>query len=286
MQAILLTSECDAGSPGFHRRVPHSHPGVKPVPPHPQSVPTRHQATPSHQRKSKTHAHSDTDSAMQPGLRAGRTLAVTRPPPKRSATSRLSSQSAGQSTTPPAALSVAKSEAQSGAESGQGKAQSALQSGSMFPESQAESLEQPSKAPQDSGDSDPSLPSSRAPKGSRQPHTAPVHQSSASQSATRTLVTFGHSRQQDGAGTSASPGYPPGFANPSSNGRTVVINGFRKGMAGPEARQQTLDLCAYFGEVSCCWLRKGKSSCWFTIVQFVEVSSHDILKHLLCWLVG
>ena len=225
---------------------------------------------------------------MQPGPRPGRTLAITRPAPKHEATPRLSPHLSGQLTAKPAALYVAESEAQADAESGQDKPlskaqsalQSGLQSGSMFPESQAESLEQPSQAPQDSGESDPPQAPSRASRGSRQPHMVSLRQSSASQSATRQLVTSRHNRRQDGASTSASPEYPPGLANPNSNGRTVVVSGFKKGMAGPEARQQTLDLCAQFGEVSCCWLRKGKSSCWFTIVQFAEVSLDGVLAPL------
>jgi len=42
-------------------------------------------------------------------------------------------------------------------------------------------------------------------------------------------------------------------------------------MAGPEAKQRAMDMCAQFGGVSACWLRKGKSSCWFVIVRFTEV---------------
>lgn len=158
------------------------------------------------------------------------------------------------------------------------------QSWSDVPEQQgrAAALEQPRKAPQDSGDSDPPQPLRKGPRASKHPLTVPVGQPPASQSAfqsaTPPVVIIGQRRRHGSPSTSSYSGQPSGFANPSSDGRTVVVSGFKKGAAGPQARQQTLDMCAQFGDVSCCWLRKGKSSCWFTIVQFAQVS----LRMLLC----
>jgi len=81
--------------------------------------------------------------------------------------------------------------------------------------------------------------------------------------------------------TSTSHPAPMGFANPTSDGRTVVVTGFRKGMAGPEAKQMALGLCAQFGGISACWLRKGKSSCWFVIVHFTEVIPVSLISACL-----
>lgn len=180
------------------------------------------------------------------------------------------------------AFSATHSTAQSESEM-QASTQFEAQSWSDVPELQglAASLEQPSKAPQDSGDSGPLQPLREGPRASRHPLTAPMGQppasQSASQSATQPVVIMGQYRRHGSPSTSAYSGQPSGFANPSSDGRTVVVSGFRKGAAGPQARQQTLDMCGQFGDVSCCWLRKGKSSCWFTIVQFAEVSSRVLL---------
>ena len=231
-----------AGTPALHRRVPHSHPGVKPIAMHPQLSP----------------------------------IAVTRSIVQDAAWP--SSNSPAQLAEHSATSSTAQSEAHSTLQSGP---QSKVQSWYDLPEHQrqAASFEQPSKAPQDSGDSDPPLPIRRAPRASRHPPTAPLRQPSASQSpasqaaAAGQLVIMGQSRRHESPSKSVCSRYPPGSANPSSDGRTVVVSGFRKGSAGPQAKQQTLDMCAQFGDVSCCWLRKGRSSCWFSIVQFAEVST-------------
>lgn len=61
-------------------------------------------------------------------------------------------------------------------------------------------------------------------------------------------------------------------ASPCSNGRSVVINGFKKGMPGFEAKERALAACKHFGAVSLTWLRKGKTGCWFVIAQFEKVS--------------
>lgn len=219
-----------------HRRVPHSHPGVKPVAVH--ANPSKQQHTSLHRRKSGQHVQllSDTDSAMQASSSQGRTIPFTRTGSRHQ----------------PAAQS----------------ASTAVICGQFFP---TDCLEQPSQAPQDSGDSESSQTSWRGPKGStRQAHVS----SSGIQAVSRSSGAAGQGGMAaavNSPSTSASCQGPPGFANPSSDGRTVVVNGFRKGMAGPEARQKAMDMCMLYGQVSACWLRKGKSSCWFVIAQFAEV---------------
>ncbi|KAL3152433.1 hypothetical protein ABBQ32_001483 [Trebouxia sp. C0010 RCD-2024] len=280
-----------AGTPALHRRVPHSHPGVKPIALQPQLAPTHHQAT-AHHCQSHTPASAPT---QQPSSSLpGRAPAVA---PSKSAGCQASS-SAAQAEAASATWSTAQSEASSASRSaaqaeassaGDSAAQSEKQASMQFggqswsddPELQGRvaSLEQPSKAPQDSGDSDQPQPLHKGPRASRHPLTAHVGQPPASQStfqsATQPVVIMGQYRWHGSPSTSAYSGQPPGFANPSSDGRTVVVSGFRKGSAGPQARQQTLDMCGQFGDVSCCWLRKGKSSCWFTVVQFAEAERHS-----------
>lgn len=209
-----------AGTLVMHRRVPHSHPGVKPITI--QAIPNRCHCTPTHQQRLTTPGQpaSDTDSAMQAPSNQGRTLPLTR--------------------------------------SGTFVKGQPLQN---------DSREQPSQAPQDSGDSDPSRPPRRRPRGStRQPN---LSLSGAAQSLSAGGHGAGHSPSTS-ATSSAYQGIPDG-ANPASDGRTVVVSGIRKGMPGPEARQGVMELCAQHGEVTACWLRKGKSSSWFGIAQFAEV---------------
>ena len=273
----------NAGTPALHRRVPHSHPGVKPIAiaTQPQLAPTQYRASPSHHHRSHTSASSGTDQAMQTPSQPGRTTAMTHTK-KQSAAAWPTSHSAAQPTERSARPASAQCEAQSDAQSG---TQCEAQSWADLPEQQHQAAcpEQPSKAPQDSGDSDPPQPTRRAPRAYRHPPTSSSRQTSASQSAASQPTAAGQAffsgqgRRHGSPSTSANSGQPPGFANPSSDGRTVVVSGFRKGSAGPQAKQQTLDMCALFGDVSCCWLRKGKSSCWFTIVQFAEVSTPDRL---------
>lgn len=268
--------DANAGTPALHRRVPHSHPGVKPIGMQPQLAPTRNRSSPSHHRRSHTSASSGTDQAMQTLSRPGRTIAVTHTK-NQSAAAWPNSHSAAQPTKRSARLASSQYEAQSDVQSGM---QCEAQSWADLPEQQhqAAALEQPSKAPQDSGDSDPPQPTRRAPRAFRHPPSSTSRQPSASQSAASQPTAAGQAfltgqgRRHGSPSTSVNSGQPPGYTNPSSDGRTVVVSGFRKGSAGPQAKQQTLDMCAQFGDVSCCWLRKGKSSCWFTIVQFAEVS--------------
>ena len=267
----------NVGTPASHRRVPHSHPGVKPIGMGPQLAPTQYQATSSHHCRSHTSASSGTDQAMQAPSQPGRTIAITHTK-NQSAAAWPTSYSTAQPTECLARPAAVQSEAQSGVQSG---TQFEAQSWSDLPEQQrqAASLEQPSKAPQDSGDSDPPQPTRRAPRAFRQPPTMSSRRPSASQSAASQPAAAGQAfftvqgRRHGSPSTSAYSGHPPVFANPSSDGRTVVVSGFRKGSAGPQAKQQTMDMCAEYGDVSCCWLRKGKSSCWFTILQFAEVST-------------
>ena len=269
------------GTTLLHRRVPHSHPGVKPIAMQPQLAPTQYPVTSSHQCGSHTSASSGIDQATQ-SPQFGRNMAVTHTK-HQTAAAWSTPYSAASLTERMARPAAAQSEAQSGMQSSE--AQHEAQSWSDPPEQQrqAASLEQPSKAPQDSGDSDPPQPTRRAPKAFRHPHTASSRQPLASQSAaplpaaTGQAFVTGQGRRHGSPSTSACSGPPPGFANSSSDGKTVVVSGFRKGSAGPQAKQQTLDMCEEFGDVSCCWLRKGKSSCWFTIVQFAEVSTPDNL---------
>ena len=285
--------DASAGTPPLCRRVPHSHPGLKPIALPPQLAPTQSQSTSSHHRRSYTPAATGTDSAtpsMQAPPQPGRTIAVTRPK-HQSAAAGPDSSSPAQRTEHSVTWAAAQAEAQSAAHaealqsSAESGAQCEAQSWSDLPEQQrqAVSQEQPSQAPQDSGDSDPPQPPRRAPRAFRHPPTAsgrqppaPLPVASQSAAAGQVVIT-GQGRQQDSPGRSAYYGQHPGFANPSSDGRTVVVSGFRKGSSGPQAKQQTLDMCAEFGDVSCCWLRKGRSCCWFSIVQFTDVSPPPIV---------
>lgn len=266
--------DTNAGTPAQHRRVPHSHPGVKPIAVQPQLAPTHNQATPHH-RRSVSPTSSDTRHAIQAPSQPGRAPAVA--PSKSQGAAWVASSSRAQPAASSASHSAAESERRS-------SVQFEAQSWCDVPVQQdlAASLEQPSKAPQDSGDSDTHQgPLRKGPRASRHAHTAPLRQLPASQSASQPVVIVGQCRRHASPSTSAYPGQPPGFTNPTSDGRTVVVSGFRKGAAGPQARQQTLDVCAQFGDVSCCWLRKGKSSCWFTVVQFAEVG----MLQSVCWYV-
>lgn len=284
--------DASAGTPGVHRRVPHSHPGLKPIALPPQLAPTQDQATSSHHRRPHTPAAAgvamQSMQSMQTSPQPGRTIAVTRPK-HHSAASGAPSSSSAQTAQHSVSQRAAQAEAQSTAQS---DAQCEAQSWSGLPEQQhqAASLELPSRAPQDSGDSgDPPQPTLRAPRAFRHPPTASLRQPPpslpvASQSAAAgQVVITGHGRMHGSPGRSAYCGQPPGFASPSSDGRTVVVSGFGKGSSGPQAKQQTLDMCAEFGDVSCCWLRKGRSS-WFSIVQFADVSTpHIVLMCVYVW---
>lgn len=61
-------------------------------------------------------------------------------------------------------------------------------------------------------------------------------------------------------------------ANPCSDGRSIVISGFKRGIAGFEAKERALAACKPFGAVGSSWVRKGRTGCWFVIAQFDEVS--------------
>ncbi len=227
----------DSGTPTVPRRVPHSHPGVKPVPI--QANPNQRQRTPSHHRRSMQNSQlaSDADSAMQTSSKPGRTVPLERYGLRHQPSTQPASSVTGQ----------------------------------LLP---TDSLEQPSQAPQDSGDTEPTQSTQQGPRGStRQPLMASLgnpaaYQPSGAVGADRGGVA---DSSPSTSATSTSHPAPLGFANPTSDGRTVVVTGFRKGMAGPEAKQRAMDMCAQFGGVSACWLRKGKSSCWFVIVRFTEV---------------
>ena len=219
------------------RRVPHSHPGVKPVPI--QANPNQRQRTPSHHRRSMQNSQlaSDADSAMQTLPKQGRTVPLKRSGSRHQPATQSASSMTGQ----------------------------------LLP---SYSLEQPSQAPQDSGDSEATQSIWRGPWGSTR---QPLVSSSGNPAANQPSGAVGADRggaadsSPSTSATSTSHPAPLGFANPTSDGRTVVVTGFRKGMAGPEAKQMALDMCAQFGGISACWLRKGKSSCWFVIVHFTEV---------------
>ena len=172
-------------------------------------------------------------------------------------------QSAGQSQAQSAGLHDTRSSVQSLASSGDAQCQ-------------AESAEQLSQAPQDSGESDAPQHLQSATRFPPQSHKAAFRHLSPPSSALRHSVNSGRQRRYGSPRTEAPAGCQFGSANPSSDGRTVVVNGFTKGVSGTEARQQALDACAPFGQVSYCWLRKGKSSCWFSIVQFAEVSLYKL----------
>ena len=225
----------DSGAPTAPRRVPHSHPGVKPVPIQANPNQRQCQRTPSHHRRSMQNSQlaSDADSAMQTLPKQGQTVL------------RKSSKPATQS--------------------------ASNMTGRLLP---SDSVEQPSQAPQDSGDSEATQSTQRGPQGSTWQllmsllGNPAVNQPAGAVGADRGRAAVS---SPSTSATSISHPAPMGFANPTSDGRTVVVTGFRKGMAGPEAKQMALDLCAQFGGISACWLRKGKSSCWFVIVHFTEV---------------
>ena len=180
-------------------------------------------------------AASDADSAMQASSTQGRTVALTRFRSKQPPAAHSSSNTAGQ----------------------------------------ADLMEQPSQAPQDSTDSEPTQPIRRRHRGSAKQlcmsslgnPAAALHSGAAGQDQCEAI-----GRSPSTCTTNMSHQAPPGFASPASDGRTVVVTGFNKGLAGPEARQRAVDLCSQHGETTACWLRKGKSSCWFIIVQYTEVS--------------
>ena len=65
-------------------------------------------------------------------------------------------------------------------------------------------------------------------------------------------------------------------ANPCSDGRSVVISGFKKGTPGFEAKERALVVCKPLGPVTASWVRKGRTGCWFVIIQFEEVSVQNI----------
>ena len=130
------------------------------------------------------------------------------------------------------------------------------------------SPEQPSQAPQDSDDSRPHEQLPRSRKGScRQPSSFSAGQQAASalqgQGTTAAVIS--------GSISFNSVVASPRVSGPASDGRTVVLNGLKMDTAGAGAKQQATEFCRQFGDVNCCWLRKGKSSYWFAIVQFAEV---------------
>ena len=65
-------------------------------------------------------------------------------------------------------------------------------------------------------------------------------------------------------------------ANPCSDGRSVVISGFKKGTPGFEAKERALAVCKPLGAVTASWVRKGRTGCWFVIIQFEEVCLQSI----------
>lgn len=178
-------------------------------------------------------AASDADSAMQASSSQGRTVALTRFRSKQQPAAQSSSDTAGQ----------------------------------------ADLMEQPSQAPQDSTDSEPTQPIRRRHRGSaKQLCMSSLGSPAAAQHSGTAGQDQREATDRSTCATNMSHQAPPGFASPVSDGRTVVVTGFNKGMAGPEARQRAVDLCSQHGEIAACWLRKGKSSCWFIIVQYTEVS--------------
>lgn len=226
-----------SGTPTVPRRIPHSHPGLKPVPL--QANPNQRQRTPSHHRRSMQNSQlaSDADSAKQTLPKQGRTA------PRSGSRHQPATQSASSMT------------------------------GQLPP---SDSPEQPSQAPRDSGDSEATQSTQRGPQGSTwQPLMSLLGSPAVNQPAGAVGADRGGAA--DGSpstsATSTSHPAPLGFPNPTSDGRTVVVTGFRKGMAGPEAKQMALDMCAQFGGISACWLRKGKSSCWFVIIHFTEITT-------------
>lgn len=66
--------------------------------------------------------------------------------------------------------------------------------------------------------------------------------------------------------------FSEGATNPCSNGRSVVISGFKKGMPGFEAKERALAACKPHGTVHDSWVRKGRTGCWFVVAQFDEVT--------------
>ena len=235
MSVSLMCHMPNSGTPTVPRRIPHSHPGLKPVPL--QANPNQRQRTPSHHRRSMQNSQlaSDADSAKQTLPKQGRTA------PRSGSRHQPATQSASSMT------------------------------GQLPP---SDSPEQPSQAPQDSGDSEATQSTQRGPQGSTwQPLMSLLGSPAVNQPAGAVGADRGGAA--DGSpstsATSTSHPAPLGFPNPTSDGRTVVVTGFRKGMAGPEAKQMALDMCAQFGGISACWLRKGKSSCWFVIIHFTEV---------------
>ncbi|DBB10751.1 TPA: hypothetical protein ACH3X3_007239 [Trebouxia sp. C0006] len=228
-----------SGAPTAPRRVPHSHPGVKPVPI--QANPNQRQRTPSHHRRSMQNGQlaSDADSAMQTLPKQGQTVPLQRSGSRHQRATQSASNMTGQ----------------------------------LLP---SDSVEQPSQAPQDSGDSEATQSTQRGPQGSTwQPLMSSLGNPAVNQPAGAVGADRGRAAvsSPSTSATSTSHPAPMGFANPTSDGRTVVVTGFRKGMAGPEAKQMALGLCAQFGGISACWLRKGKSSCWFVIVHFTEAAA-------------
>ncbi|KAL0031516.1 hypothetical protein WJX77_004620 [Trebouxia sp. C0004] len=223
------------GTPPVPRRVPHSHPGVKPVPI--QANPNPGQRTPSHRRSMQnSQLASDADSAIQTSLKHGRTVPLKR--------SGLRHQPATQS--------------------------ASRVTGQLLP---TDSLEQPIQAPQDSGDFEASQSTQQGPWGStRQPFMSSLGNPAANQPSGAVGPNRGGAADSSPSTSATSTSHPAplGFANPTSDGRTVVVTGFRKGMAGPEVKQRAMDMCAQCGGISACWLRKGKNSCWFVIVRFTE----------------
>ena len=226
-----------SGTPTVPRRVPHSHPGVKPIPI--QANPNQCQRTPSHHRRSMQNSQlaSDADSAMQTSSKQGRTV----PLKCTTQTHQPATQSASSMT------------------------------GQLLP---SDSLEQLSQAPQDLGNSEATQSTQRGPQGfTWQPLMSSLGNPAVNQPAGAVRADRGGAADSSPSTSANGTNHPAplGFANPTSDGRTVVVTGFRKGMAGPEAKQMALDMCAQFGGISACWLRKGKSSCWFVIVHFTEV---------------
>ncbi|DBB10750.1 TPA: hypothetical protein ACH3X3_007239 [Trebouxia sp. C0006] len=236
-----------SGAPTAPRRVPHSHPGVKPVPI--QANPNQRQRTPSHHRRSMQNGQlaSDADSAMQTLPKQGQTVPLQRSGSRHQRATQSASNMTGQ----------------------------------LLP---SDSVEQPSQAPQDSGDSEATQSTQRGPQGSTwQPLMSSLGNPAVNQPAGAVGADRGRAAvsSPSTSATSTSHPAPMGFANPTSDGRTVVVTGFRKGMAGPEAKQMALGLCAQFGGISACWLRKGKSSCWFVIVHFTEVVPVSLISACL-----
>ena len=140
---------------------------------------------------------------------------------------------------------------------------------SGVPFCQADSPEEPSQAPQDSGESEFPHPNWRGPRASRPPFTSLL---GTPRAAARQGNAGAAGNMSSTAAGSLAQHVASGCLYPVSDGRTVVVSGFRKGIAGPEAQQQATEMCLQHGHVKAFWFRRGRGSC-YVIAQFAEVIS-------------